>query len=135
MKTIKVFLPGNNNALKDEFVTDLSMLIASYSFSTEYEAVNLNHFIIEDLLPSNIGGFLISIQRNDLSNLTIMALEKKIPTIFFSERTIAGLDLVKMHFISQIKKIDNNFVIDRISCNKNEGVDRLALMISEKFSN
>lgn len=135
MKTIKVFLPGNNNALKDEFVTDLSMLIASYSFSTEYEGGDPNHFIIEDLLPGNIGGFLISIQRNDLINLTIMALEKKIPTIFFSERPMAGLDSEGMYFMSRIKKIDNNFVIDRVSCSKNEGTNRLALMISEKFSN
>lgn len=134
MKAIKVFLPVESATVGTSgFMDELKQLLPNFLFSEEYEVDNPSHFIIEKLLSHNIGGLLISVQRNDLANLAIMALEKKIPTIFFSERKFAGLDLDSMYFISRIKKIENNFVIDDVSCNKNEGADKLARMIIDSL--
>lgn len=130
MKSIKIFMPGKRDAQKEVFTLELSRLLPRFSFCPEYEQGE-NPYIIEDLLSENTCAFIISLERNDVHNLSIMALSKNLPIIFFTEETTtADLPIDKCYFADKLMQMKKSTVTDLISCFSNAETSRLALRVN-----
>lgn len=131
MKSIKIFMPGKRDAQKEVFTLELSRLLPRFSFCPEYEN-NENPFLIEDLLSDNTYAFIISLERNDVHNLSVMALAKNLPIIFFTEETTtADLPIDKSYFVDKLMQMKKSTVADLISCISTTGTSRLALRVNK----
>jgi hypothetical protein len=129
MKSIKIFMPGKRDAQKEVFTLELSRLLPRFSFCPEYEQDG-NPYIIEDLLSNNTGAFIIAFNRSDVSNLTIMALSKNLPIIFFIEELTTDLSVNEHYFLDKIMEMKKCTFTDLVNCTANKGTNRLAAQIN-----
>lgn len=130
MEIIKIFLPVEAATIGTVgFMTELKQLRPSASFQDEYE-LKENPFAIEAKVSDDTEVLLISLQRKDLLSLTAMSVFKKIPTIFFFDTQMHLLSQTEQYFISRLTGLKNITFSQSVSCEKNQGAQKLAAQIS-----
>jgi len=129
MKHIEIFMPGKKDAQKQDFTLELSRLLPRFSFHVEYEN-NGNPYIIEGLLSKNTCALIVALHRKDTLNLTIMALNKKLPIIFFFEDIMTNMSVNEHYFLVRLMEMKKCNIADFVRCTTNEGANRLAIRVN-----
>lgn len=128
MKTIKLFLPGDVTVDKMAFINELSKSLPTLSFHAEYER-DENPYLTEDMLSAETAAFIISLERPDILTLLVMSLHKKIPILFFFEKSPTDLEIKDQYFLNRLVISDKATFVYKVSCEKNLGALRLAAQI------
>ena len=129
MKHLEIFMPGKNDAQKQDFTLELSRLLPHFSFHVEYER-NANPYVIEDLLPEDTYALIVGLRRDDVLSLIIMALSKDLPIIFFLDDIQTNLTDNEHYFVTKLMKMKKCAIIESIQHTNDKGVGRLAMCVN-----
>lgn len=136
MKAIKVFLPVESATVGTSgFMDELKQLLPNFSFHEDYDT-NENPFIIQSTLPEKTSAILVSLKRRDLLTLTTMAISLKMPIFFLYEEKGADLTMDKQYFLCSLFETKNLsiFLTPEVSCEKNQGTQKLTEQIQKNVS-